>query len=153
MCSPNADQTDKFFLQDREHRVPLWNVPVFFLLTWKQVIKATLGMIIFVDGHCHEEKPSRDWAVGEDPSPETVWLEVFCGYKFEEERAQIIGIKAADGGTSWSKMMHFLSCTLMATFIKLSSLLFWRTYTLGGFISHVCHDAWYTLGVWSVLFY
>ena len=33
----------------------------------------------------------------------------------------------------------------MATFKKLSSLLFWRTYTLGRFISHVCHDAWYTL--------
>lgn len=59
MCSPNADQTDKFFLQDREHRMPLWNAPV-FLLTWKQVIKAILGMIIFVDGHCHEEKQSRN---------------------------------------------------------------------------------------------
>lgn len=44
-----------------------------------------------------------------------------------------------------------LSWTWIATFIKLSPLLFWRTYTFGRIITHICHDAWYTLCLASII--
>ena len=57
-----------------------------------------------------------------------LWLEVWRRESLD------YGCQSHRGRTSWSKIINFLSYTLIATFTKLS-FLFWGTYTLYRFIT------------------